>query len=35
LEFMCTLQNIHLHHLLGQDIAAVPQHKIQHFSHLS
>ena len=29
LEFMCTLHRIHLHHLLGQVIAADPQHKIQ------
>ena len=29
LEFMCTLHRIHLHHLLGQVIAADPQHKFQ------
>jgi hypothetical protein len=29
LEFRYTLHRIHLHHLLGQVIAADPQHKFQ------
>ena len=31
LEFIRTLHHIHLHHLLGQVIAANPQHKFQHY----
>jgi len=29
LEFMCTLHHIHVNRLLGQVIAADPQHKFQ------
>jgi hypothetical protein len=31
---MCTLHHSHLHHLLGQVIAADPQHKIQQVQHI-